>query len=183
MACLSACLTRSPSFGSGTRGGVAPQVAPPDTHRRSAGPVQGRCRADSGAGGEMLCVAINNHARIAFTEIHPDEKKPAWCSCCTTQTPTMPAGVVVSGRKMSRHTPLRRRRRWERKARQMDRWWLEKHRTVTGATALQEEWVINHSPISGPRQKCYATQVANRFGILIFQGGLHEAFARARKQF
>ena len=36
-------------------------------------------RRDSvdGAGWEMLFVAIDDHARIAFTDIHPDEKAPS----------------------------------------------------------------------------------------------------------
>jgi transposase len=45
-------------------------------------------RRDSvdGAGWEMLFVAIDDHARIAFTDIHPDEKAPnAPCSSCATR--------------------------------------------------------------------------------------------------
>ena len=42
-------------------------------HRVTGG---GRACSHGGVGGDMLPVAIDDHARIAFTQMHPDEKKP-----------------------------------------------------------------------------------------------------------
>ena len=50
-------------------------------------------RRDSvdGADRETLFVAIDDHARITFTDVHPDEKTPQACSSCTTRLPTTAA--------------------------------------------------------------------------------------------
>lgn len=43
------------------------------------------CRSVEGAGWEMLFVAIDDHARIAFTAMHADERTAARCSSCATR--------------------------------------------------------------------------------------------------
>ena len=63
--------------------GLSPgQAGPADRQsRESDAPEAGRVTGNrpdtvSGAGWEMLFVAIDDHARIAFTAMHPDERTP-----------------------------------------------------------------------------------------------------------
>ena len=50
--------------------------------------IAGGSRSPIGAGWEFLFVAIDDHSRVGFTDLYPDERNPAPSSFCRTQSTT-----------------------------------------------------------------------------------------------